>query len=312
MIRRFAAMLAITVLSSTAAYADGEAFIGVVDNKESGWGRDLAIKNALQNRLGFQTVRLNADTTPAELPKRMQQFLERTGGTGDRRLVWISGPAAGPDSPCPGNETQLIQPATAALLLVPACVAEFIRLPTNAMHVTMRDMPAHQPPLVADHTGDVAPTVVVTLPSDDTATLVAANAIVLAAIQEGAVSPAEILQRLRFGLRQDGSGYTPSIDAEPASAAWSRRFLALGNAATNAAKHTGGTPSMNHSPLLPLKWPRHGHLAIYTSDEATAAPALWLPGNTSVSLLRRNGDGSLGYVQSSNGLFGWVKIDDVD
>ncbi|MEC8173648.1 MAG: hypothetical protein VX090_09725, partial [Pseudomonadota bacterium] len=40
------------------------------------------------------------------------------------------------------------------------------------------------------------------------------------------VSASTILQRLRYELRSDGSNYTPLLNASPASAAWSRRFLA--------------------------------------------------------------------------------------
>ncbi len=309
MFRQFFAIFAIVLLTGATAKAGGAAFIGIGGDGDSAWGRDLAIRDALETRLGFQTVQLNGNTTPAELPTLMRRFLERPGEPGDRRLVWVSGPADGPDSPCPNDEPGLIRPAAATLLLVPECIAEFVWLPRDALHVTMRDMSSTRPSNIADHTGDAAAAVVITLPSDDAAAIAAANVIVLEAIAEAAITPAEVLQRLRFGLRRDGSGYTPVIDAAPASAAWSKRFLAL----NTDAKHTARISPFTASPeSLPLKWPRRGRLAFYAGAEATAAPALWLGGDAPVSLLRQNHDGSFGYVRSSTGLFGWVRIDDVD
>ena len=165
------------------ALAGGEAFVGHGDATDGAWGRDIAIREALQTGLGFETVRMNADSTPKELAGLATAFLEQPSKPGDRRFVWISGPAEGTDSPCPSQNALTIKPAVAAFILVPDCYAEFIDLPADALHVSLRDIPAIAPDSLAETKVTAHSIVVVTLPSDNAAAIAAANKIVLSAIK---------------------------------------------------------------------------------------------------------------------------------
>ena len=295
------------------ALAVGEAFVGHGDGMEGAWGRDIAIRETLETRLGFETVRMNADSTPKELAGLATAFLEQPSKPGDRRFVWISGPAEGADSPCPSQNALTIKPAAAALILVPDCYAEFIDLPADALHVSLRDIPAIAPDSLVETKVTADSIVVVTLPSDSTAAIAAANQIVLSAIKSASangISAADILQRLRHDLREDGSDYTPTLEATPAHAAWSRRYLV-----------TSGEPAENptakpktETTTAPLRWPSQSRTALYTvpSGPNSIEDAIWIPGKEPLTVFRAARDGKMTYVRTGNGLFGWVKTNALD
>ncbi len=295
------------------AFAGGEAFVGHGDGMAGAWGRDIAIREALETDLGFETVRMNADSTPTELASLATAFLEQPGKPGDRRFVWISGPADGADSPCPSQDALTIKPAAAALILVPDCYAEFIALPPDALHISLRDIPATAPDSLTETNTSTPSIVVVTLPSDNAAAIAAANKIVLSAIKSASadgISAAYILQRLRHDLREDGSDYTPSLEAAPAHAAWSRRYLVVseGPAGNRTAKPKTETVT------APLRWPSKPRTALYAAPSRpdTTEDAIWIPGREPLTVFRFARDGKMNYVRTGNGLFGWVKTKALD
>ena len=295
------------------ALAGGDAFVSHGDGMDGAWGRDIAIREALETGLGFETVRMNADSTPKELAGLAAAFLEQPGRPGDRRFVWISGPAEDTDSPCPSQDASTINPATTALILVPDCYAEFIDLPAGALHVSLRGIPAIAPDSLAETKVTTHSIVVVTLPSDNAAAIAAANKIVLSAIKSASangISAADILQRLRHDLHEDGSDYTPTLEATPAQAAWSRRYLvASGKPAENPA-----AKSKTETTTAPLRWPSQSRTALYTVPSAPNSidDTISIPGKEPLTVFRTARDGKMSYVRTGNGLFGWVKTNALD
>ena len=295
------------------ALAGGEAFVGHGDGTDGAWGRDIAIQEALEIGLGFETVRMNADTTPKELAGLATAFLEKPSKPGDRRFVWISGPAEGTDSPCPSQNALTIKPSVAAFILVPDCYAEFIELPADALHVSLRDIPAIAPDSLAETKVTAHSIVVVNLPSDNAAAIAAANKIVLSAIQSASddgISAADILQRLRQDLHENGSDYTPTLEATPAQAAWSRRYLV----ASERPVENPEANSKTDTTTAPLRWPSQSRTALYTVPSATNSidDAIWIPGKEPLTVFRAARDGKMSYVRTGNGLFGWVKTNALD
>ena len=295
------------------ALAGGDAFVSHGDGMDGAWGRDIAIREALETGLGFETVRMNADSTPKELAGLAAAFLEQPGRPGDRRFVWISGPAEDTDSPCPSQDSSTINPATTALILVPDCYAEFIDLPAGALRVSLRGTPAIAPDSLAETKVTTHSIVVVTLPSDNAAAIAAANKIVLSAIKSASangISAADILQRLRHDLHEDGSDYTPTLEATPAQAAWSRRYLvASGKPAENPA-----AKSKTETTTAPLRWPSQSRTALYTVPSAPNSidDTISIPGKEPLTVFRTARDGKMSYVRTGNGLFGWVKTNALD
>lgn len=295
------------------ALAGGEAFVGHGDGAEGAWGRDIAIREALETQLGFETVRMNTDSIPKELAGLATAFLEQPGKPGDRRFVWISGPAKGADSPCPSQKALTIKPATAALILVPDCYAEFIALPPDALHISLRDIPAIAPDSLAETKVTTHSIVVVTLPSDNVAVIAAANKIVLSLIKSTSaigISAADILQRLRHDLREDGSDYTPSLEATPAHAAWSSRYLV----ASEELPENPVIETQTKTVTAPDRWPSKSQIALFTvpSSQGKAEDAIWIYGKEPLTVFRFARDGEMSYVRTRNGLFGWVKTDALD
>jgi hypothetical protein len=295
------------------AVAGGEAFVSHGDGMAGAWGRDIAIREALETDLGFETVRMNADSTPKVLASLVTTFLEQPGEPGDRRFVWISGPVIGVDSPCPSQDAKMIKPATAALILVPDCYAEFISLPPAALHVSLRNIPATPPNSLVETTASTLSVAIITLPSDNVAAIAAANRIVLSAIKlasEDGISAAHILQRLRHDLREDGSDYTPTLEAAPAHAAWSRRYL-VGSGDPTSNRTAKPKPE---TATAPLRWPSQSRTALYIIPSAldTTEDAIWISGKEPLTVFRSARDGKMSYVRAGNGLFGWVKTDVLD
>lgn len=313
MLRSSLLALAALCIICSPVLAGGEAFIGHGDGTAGAWGRDLTIRDALETDLGFQTVRMNADSTPKELANLVSAFLEQPGERGARRFVWISGPIEGVDSPCPSEDLKMIKPAASALILVPDCYAEFIDLPRDTLHVSLRGIPATQPNSLNEIRASAVSVVVVTLPSDSAAAIKEANEVVFSAIKsasEDGVSGANILQRLRHELRVDGSEYTPTLEAYPAHAAWSRRYL---TASTWVHKNRA-TISKTESLTPPLRRPNQSRTALHIRPSAmyTTEDAIWIQGREPFTVFRSAIDGKIGYVRTGNGLFGWVKIDALD
>ena len=155
----------------------------------------------------------------------------------------------------------------------------------------------------------------VALPGGDRteAAIAAANKIVLSAIQSASddgISAADILQRLRHDLHENGSDYTPTLEATPAQAAWSRRYLvASGRPAENPEAN-----SKTDTITAPLRWPNQSRTALYTVPSATNSieDAIWIPGKEPLTVFRAARDGKMNYVRTGNGLFGWVKTNALD
>lgn len=295
------------------AFAAGDAFISHGDGTDDAWGRDLMIQETLKSTLGFTSVDLNADTTPGETPVRAAEFLERPGKSGDRRFLWISGPGDGRDSPCPTTNATSITPAVATLILAPECYSEFLSLPPDALHVSLRDLPLETPKILAKYSMPTPAVVVLTLPSDDKKTIAAANRIVLDVLKStSAISwtPAQILRRLRLELHVNGSDYTPRLDAAPGHAAWSRRYMVP---KSMQLAPPIGTP-VETGTVQPLRWTAQGPTALYAEPYITpnAVPALWFESQEPVAVLRQGRDGIMTFVRTGSGLFGWVKTNDIE
>lgn len=311
MLRHITLIMLLLLGSHGIAAAGGTAFIGLADAGQPSWGRDLAVQEALQTGLGFDEVDLNANTTPGELAAGAAAFLARAGAPGTRRLVWISGPASGPDSPCPATDAPLFRPAVPAVVLAPACFGDVLDLPVGALHLTLREMRPDAARRLTDRNAQGVETVFIALPDDNNAVIEAANAIVLNTIAEAGrtgsshLSPLVLLQRLRLELRIDGSDYVPTLDAFPRTAAWSRHYLAPVAAAPRPAVRPGAVPPPRFDSRRPAMHP----VALYSRPGATAVAAVTVDGRAPFDFIRRSRDGRMGYVRTVEGLFGWVRSD---
>lgn len=297
-------------LAAPPARAGGEALVGLADIGAEGWARDRQVREILADGLGFAAVQIAIDATPGELPERVRAFLSRAAAPGDRRVVWISGPsaAAGSASPCPAADMPRIVPRAAALIVAPDCYAEFLALPPGALHLGLRDAAA---PIAATGIDAAPPVVLVTLPADTAEAIRRADAIVLDALRAaagGAMTPALLLQRLRYELRVDGSGYTPSLEASAAEAAWSRRYLTPPRPGGDTAWRPAGAAGFEGR----LARPRAGRIELFATADATAPPVLSLAGRQAVTVLRTGPGGTMGYARVPGALFGWVKLDDLE
>jgi len=313
MIRRLL-LTAIFILGFTgSAAARSEAFISLRDTDDGSWGRDSRLQEVFHKKLGYDSADLNNDATPSELAVKLEKFLIRKGNPGDRRFVWINSLQQGPDSACPRNPGFAIRPVVPTLILAPACFAEYLEPRAEALHISLRDLPLSRPRQMNETKHLTAPLVFIALPSDNSKIMSDATKLILDTLHksaDGYVSPATILRRLRYELRTDGSNYTPSLDASPAAAAWSRRFL------TPARGAIGGSsdPASLGGPTFEarLGWPRGTAFGLYTEPQRGTAPSLWLAGRTPVTVIRRSRDGGMGFVKTAEDLFGWVRLDDLD
>ena len=313
MIRKL--LLSITLvleLTGTAA-AGGDAFISLRDAHDESWARDSALQEIFQEKLGFESVDLNNDSPPHQLATNLEAFLSRTGKAGDRRFVWINSPADGPDSACPRNSDFVIAPAVPTLILAPNCFAEYLAPQIDLFHISLRDLPVSPPRGLPDFELRSTPVVYIALPSDRSRIVLDANAIILDTLSQAAngfVSASTILQRLRYELRFDGSNYTPLLDASPASAAWSRRFLAPARPIEAAAPQIATLGGAGFEARL--GWPKSTTFGLYSAPEPGTTPALWLTGKSPVTIIRHSRDGGMGFVKTTENLFGWVRLDVLD
>ncbi len=311
MVHRILMMIGIYVMTLGSAHAAGEAFVGLGGDGVSSWGRDLALQEILENELGFETVHLNTDTTPGERAELAGAFLSRPGTPGERRLLWLSGSASGSDSPCPKPDAAMITPGAGALILAPGCFADFIRFPAGTLHIALREITGSRPKRLGPETPTAPDVVVITLPSDTPEAIAAADQIVLQALRAasaGGVSPAAILRQLRYGFRVDGSDYTPTLDAAPGPAAWSRRFLVPRIENLSAVREDFEPSAFSAR----LRWPRDHAVGLFAAPKKDGEPALRLAGDTSITVIRRSRDGAMGFARTAEGLFGWVKLDALD
>ncbi|MBH90454.1 MAG: hypothetical protein CMF71_09555 [Magnetovibrio sp.] len=311
MMRRILILLSAIAGFAGPAFGAGQAFIGLHDEGSNGWGRDIALREIFEDKLGFNSVNLNNDATPNEMAIRIEEFLSRPGEAVDRRIVWVNRLSESPDNPCPRNSSFAIQPSVPTLIFGPECLAEYLEPKLGGLHVKLRDLPLSKPETVSDRWSKTPPLVFIALPSDSERIIAKANELVLAILEEatsGYVSPSSILQRLRYELIHDGSNYTPSIDAFPATSAWSRRFL---------------TPDVDLSTFKPrfisaaileggLRWSKKNSFGLYAKPLNRLPPSVWLASDTPVTVIRRSRDGDMGFVKTGDNLFGWIKLDVLD
>lgn len=306
MFKKLLLTVAITLGAATGAHATSDAFIGI--GSSSSWGRDLTIQETFESDLGFESVRLNADVTPSELPALASAFLSRPGAAEDRRFVWISGPGEGTDSPCPTEATGPIAIAAPTLLLVPECYAGYLSLPSDALHISLRALSDQPPSTIADLDTSTAAIVLITLPSDQARVIAAADRLILETLRAskgGTVIPAMILQQLRRAATLDGSDYTPTLEATPSRAAWSRRFLTPSR--EKLAPHAMPQPMM--ATRRNIKLPIGPRAALYSTARSNEVPAVWFSTDTPVAVIRHNRDGSMVFVHTADKLYGWMKRD---
>ena len=106
----------------------------------------------------------------------------------------------------------------------------------------------------------------------------------------------------------DGSDYTPTLDAAPGPAAWSRRFLVPRIENLSAVREDFEPSAFSAR----LRWPRDHAVGLFAAPKKDGEPALRLAGDTSITVIRRSRDGAMGFARTAEGLFGWVKLDALD
>ena len=293
------------------ALGGSEAFIALIDKGTDVWRRDGVVREMIEKRIGFDRVDLNLDTTPAEISTKLQAFLDRPAAPGARRFVWISGVAAGNEGRCPADDQAPVTPRAATLILAPACYADLIDFPIGTRQIGLRGGRFDLRAMKRHDGGAGAPVVFLGLPDDGAGFAARADEIIqkaLTAAAGGSLTPAALLQRLRFGFREDGSDYTPRLDAAPGSAAWSRRFLTPPKRLRKDNWERVRPDSFGGR----LAWPRKRRLALYAGAMRAEPPVLSLPGRRPVTVLRTNRDGTMGFVRAPGALFGWVRLDALD
>ena len=285
------------------ALAAAEALIALRDSGAEAWRRQGQAQELLRQRYGFDKVHVLVNATPDEIPERVRAFVQRPGDAQARRLLWISGVAAGdPASPCPSPDSQALIPAVATLILAPGCFADNIVLAPGARHFEITSpTPADQPR--ATHSDAPVPLAVLTLPSDAPRFVDRADDIVLDLLGGGGrVSAARLLTALRHGLDADGSDYTPALDAT--------RGLATLTVLAPAGTATRTDPAAD--------WTGHPARARFLAfdlrrvPDPTADPALRLPAATPLRVLRRDRGGLMVFVSAARRFYGWVAADDLE
>ena len=307
------AILMLGLIAAMPAFAASEALVALHASDDASWRRESAIQELLSRNLGFDEVRVLFDATPREISGQVAEFLARAGTAEDRRLVWVSGPGEGADSPCPAGRPTPVGPTAPTLMIAPSCFAEMLVLPPGTRHFGISSAAPRDPRAGGRPSGKAArpPIAILALPSDGARFIARADRIVFEALENarsGKLAPATLLRMLRHRFREDGSNYTPTLDAAPADAAWSRRLLAPPPEQLDE-RHAAVGPGRFSGRLA---WPRGRRLPLYRSGEEASEPVLTLPGRRAVTVLRTNRGGTMAFVRTARAYYGWVVIDELE
>lgn len=306
-------ILILGLFAATPALSASEALVALHASDDASWRRESAIQQLLTRDLGFDEVRILFDATPREVSGQVAEFLARPGAAKDRRLVWISGPGEGEESPCPTGDLTPVTPTASILMIAPSCFAETVALPPGTRHFGIssaaprisregrKPTPKAARPSIA----------ILALPSDEARFIARADRIVFEALENarsGKLAPATLLRMLRHRFREDGSNYTPTLDAAPAGAAWSRKLLAPPREQLDKRHATVGPGRFSGR----LAWPRGRRLPLYRSGEEASEPVLTLPDRRAVTVLRTNRGGTMAFVRAARTYYGWVMVDELE
>ena len=294
------------------AFGAGEALVALRDSGAETWRRGGRIQDLLLERYGFTKVQVLVNATTREIPERVRTFLERPAGPDDRRLVWVSGLGRGdPESPCPPPNAGAVEPATATLIVAPACFGDLFPMAHGARHFGIttpvgqgaqrryRIELGRRVPVPDD-----APLAVLSLPSDGPPFVDRGDSILMEALAagNGALHPAGLLKTLRHRFTESGSGYTPTLDVSAPWVAWEPSVLAAEGEAAGGGLEVAGRAARS----------KFASFALRRSPDGDADAALRLPAGVPVRVLREDGSGRMVYVAAAGRFYGWVKADDLE
>ncbi len=300
------AFLSALALSQPAA-ANLSALISIHEGGSDMWEQRGRIQDLLEKKFGFDRVRFLVDATPAEIPARMQTFLETPAQQDDRRFVWVSGFNRYEDSSvCADTKFQTIKPSATSFILAPSCYTDIISLPQGTRHFSLTTpTPITQAARLGRTHANTAPWIaVLALPSSNEPIIQGTNSLIfdyLNTAQNNQMDPAALLHHLRVRFRWNGSNFTPQLDLFD-------RGIQRTHLRPFGIRHS---QSSNHASFggLPTR-ARKSQLALYSKpyglDGLTIATQ-----NKPVRILRRDHDGDMRFVAIGSSFFGWVKSNDL-
>lgn len=238
------------------------------------------MQRLLLERYGFASVAIPLDTPSADTGLAVAEFLSTPGkGSNDRRLVLAAGAA------CPSSAHLPRQPATNTVMVAPPCLIGMVKVPGPVRRIDVAALTATRDP----ETEERPSVAVVSLPSNAPAQAAAAEGLILSLLrdrQNGALTPAAFLETLRARFPASPSDYTPALHASPPSA-------------------VGKGPAVTPTSFTIVR-PKVAEVVLYALPDRNGEPALRLDGAYPLQILRRSADGTMVYVRSQSGYYGWV------
>ncbi len=102
--------------------------------------------SGLEQRLGFNDVRIAVAASPHELGEDLRQFLAAPGKPDDLRVVWIAGPGADAvHSVCPAWSEDFVRPQVPTIVVAPSCIKFLVQSPSTYEQAAAIDPAASVP-----------------------------------------------------------------------------------------------------------------------------------------------------------------------
>lgn len=270
--------------------------------------RAVRIEMLLKEGFGFNRVRVIINADADGLVAHVRRFASQQAVRGERRFIWVSGVTARrPGDPCPVDTAGAVRPRTALLMIAPPCFRRLIDAPPGIRHAASAPdwIDPDRPPLpvIAPLSPDTF--AFVSLPDDRPEVVEAADGVILdrlSAGRGGAMSAYVLFATLRGRLSVDGSDFTPSLESSTPKAAWATNIF-------GGVTPTPAGPSMRlpgQAPFAGVERTIRRDLRLHPApDLAGLSVAIAAPG-APVRVLRGDSSGTMAFIETKRGRFGWV------
>jgi len=305
-------LLSAGLASAGLAQSYSEALVALQFADGGLYQRTAQVEKLLKKGYRFSRVRIVTNVEVHDLNSLVRRFIAQPAVTGERRVIWISA-ASGRrlNAPCfLGDEKPAVKPRTPLMMIAPLCFRRLVDLPPGIRHsrsaVGWAD--PDNDPKPANSVWTAGTFAFIALPDDHQAPVEAADRAILNRMVQGtgrSLSAYVLFETLRRRLSTDGTDFTPYLEVSKPAVAWATNLFG-GNAPLSA--ENGTKPAM---PGLETRARRVTvpKFRLRRAPDLNADALVVQSGNGPITVIRTDSSGTMAYVKTSDGRFGWIDRD---